>query len=304
MMLLFVGLVALTGWWFTQAADRLPSDRGPGLRDRRRAAARRGVADADRAVVSTRSTRSSRRRPGVDSWFLIGGLSILDQAGRLERRGHVRHVHALGRADRQARAEPGGDPRQPDAAVPARSTRRSIFAFPPPAIHGLGVAGGFQMQVEDRGGVGLDELQQVARRDDRSDGNAQTGLQGLQSTFRAGVPQLYVDIDREKAKSLDVPLDVVFGTLQASLGSAYVNDFNKFGRTYQVRVQADQQFRLEPEDIRRLEVRNRKGEMVPLGTLVTVEKRLGPQIIPRYNLYPSASINGEAAAGLQLRARR
>ena len=81
------------------------------------------------------------------------------------------------------------------------------------------------------------------------------------------MPQLYVDVDRVKAKSLGVPLDDVFGTLQASLGSAYVNDFNKFGRTYQVRVQADQQFRLEPEDIRRLEVRNRQGEMVPLGTL-------------------------------------
>ncbi len=94
-----------------------------------------------------------------------------------------------------------------------------------------------------------------------------------------------------------MPLDILFGTLQASLGSAYVNDFNKFGRTYQVRVQAEQRFRLEPEDIRRLEVRDRQGQMVPLGTLVKIEKKLGPQIIPRYNLYPIASITGEAAAG-------
>ena len=130
-----------------------------------------------------------------------------------------------------------------------------------------------------------------------SDGNTQTGLQRLQSTFRAGVPTIYADVDRVKAKSLGVPLDTVFGTLQTALGSAYVNDFNKFGRTYQVRVQADQRFRLEPEDIRRLEVRDRQGQMVPLGTLVKVEKRLGPQIIPRYNLYPSATINGEAAPG-------
>ena len=119
------------------------------------------------------------------------------------------------------------------------------------------------------------------------DGNAQSGLtRAPDARFRAGVPQLYADVDRVKAKSLGVPLDAVFGTLQASLGSAYVNDFNKFGRTYQVRVQADQRFRLEPEDIRRLEVRNRQGQMVPLGTLADVEKRLGPQIIPRYNLYP------------------
>ena len=129
------------------------------------------------------------------------------------------------------------------------------------------------------------------------DGNAQTGLQRLQSTFRAGVPTIYADVDRVKAKSLGVPLDTVFGTLQTALGSAYVNDFNKFGRSYQVRVQADQRFRLEPEDIRRLEVRDLQGQMVPLGTLVKVEKRLGPQIIPRYNLYPSATINGEAAPG-------
>jgi HAE1 family hydrophobic/amphiphilic exporter-1 len=108
---------------------------------------------------------------------------------------------------------------------------------------------------------------------------------------------IYADVDRVKAKSLGVPLDVLFGTLQASLGSSYVNDFNKFGRTYQVRVQAEQRFRLEPEDVRRLEVRDRQGQMVPLGTLVKVEKKLGPQIIPRYNLYPIASITGEAAAG-------
>ncbi len=129
------------------------------------------------------------------------------------------------------------------------------------------------------------------------DGNAQTGLRALNTTFRAGVPQLYADIDRVKAKSLDVPLDSVFGTLQAALGSAYVNDFNKFGRTYQVRVQADQRFRLVPDDIRRLEVRDSRGKMVPLHTLITMRERLGPQIITRYNLYPSASITGEAARG-------
>jgi HAE1 family hydrophobic/amphiphilic exporter-1 len=128
-------------------------------------------------------------------------------------------------------------------------------------------------------------------------GNAQTSLKALNTTFRAGVPQLYADIDRTKAKSLDVPLDVVFGTLQAALGSSYVNDFNLFGRTYQVRVQADQKFRQKPDDIRRLEVRDLQGKMIPLGTMVEVKPRLGPQILTRYNLYPSSSITGEAAPG-------
>ena len=170
------------------------------------------------------------------------------------------------------------------------------FAFPPPSIPGLGVAGGFQMQLQDRGGVGLPALQQMVDEMLR-DGAAQSGLGALNSTFRAGVPQLFADVDRVKAKSLGVPLSGVFGTLQAYLGSAYVNDFNLFGRTYQVRVQAAPNYRLTPQDIMRLEVRNDQGNMVPLGTLVAVNDTIGPQIIPRYNLYPSAAITGEAAAG-------
>ena len=125
----------------------------------------------------------------------------------------------------------------------------------------------------------------------------QSKLRSLNSTFRAGVPQLYANIDRVKAKSLDVPLETIFGTLQSSMGSTYVNDFNLFGRTFQVRLQADQKFRLKPDDIRRLEVRNRSGAMLPLGTLATITEKPGPQIITRYNLYPSSSISGEAAAG-------
>ena len=152
------------------------------------------------------------------------------------------------------------------------------------------------MQLLDKDNVGLQQLQQVADEIIR-DGNKQSGLTRLQTTFRAGVPILYADVDRVKAKSLGVPLDAVFATLQASLGSAYVNDFNQFGRTYQVRVQADQRFRLNPEDIRRLEVRDHQGQMVPLGTLVKVEKKSGPHIVPHYNLYPSASIVGEASPG-------
>jgi HAE1 family hydrophobic/amphiphilic exporter-1 len=108
---------------------------------------------------------------------------------------------------------------------------------------------------------------------------------------------LFVDVDRTKAKTLNVPLSSVFDTLQACLGSAYVNDFNRFGRTYQVLVQADEQFRSQADDIQRLDVRNVDGSMVPLGTLVTVDRISGPQVITRYNLYPCAQINGEAAAG-------
>lgn len=150
------------------------------------------------------------------------------------------------------------------------------------------------MKIENRGRVGLPELQQVVR-EMVDAANGQSRLAHVQSTFRAGVPQIYVDIDRVKAKSLGVPLDSIFNTMQAALGSAYVNDFDKFGKTYQVRVQADEKFRLQPEDFARLEVRKQTGQMIPLGSLSKTRRTLGPQIVPRYNLYPSATINGSAA---------
>jgi len=171
-----------------------------------------------------------------------------------------------------------------------------IFSFPPPSIPGLGVRSGFEMQLQDRADVGLTELSQSLHRILQA-GGSQSGLSSLNSMFRSGVPQVYVDVDRVKVKTLDVPLTNVFGTLQAYLGSAYVNDFNKFGRTFQVRVQADQAFRLRPEDIERLEVRNSAGEMIPLGSVVKVRRVFGPQVISRYNLYPSALISGAPSPG-------
>jgi len=172
----------------------------------------------------------------------------------------------------------------------------SVMAFTTPALPGLGVAGGFTMMLQDRGDVGLDALQKVCY-EMIQDGDAQPGLTSLYTTFRADVPQLFVDVDRIKVKKLDVPLNQVFDTLQAYLGSAYVNDFNKFGRTYQVRAQAAAPFRARSSDITRLQVRNNQNSMLPLGTLVTVEESFGPQVISRYNMYPSASIQGSAAPG-------
>jgi HAE1 family hydrophobic/amphiphilic exporter-1 len=152
------------------------------------------------------------------------------------------------------------------------------------------------MQLQDRGDVGLEELQKMVREIIQA-GNAQSGLTNLNSTFRADVPQLFAEVDRTKAKTMQVPLSSVFNTLQTYLGSYYVNDFNRFGRTWQVKVQADHQFRMEPDDIRRFDVRDAGGRMVPIGTLVRVDQILGPQTILRYNLYPSAAITGEASPG-------
>ena len=296
MMSVYVALVVLTGWWFS----RLPTGFFP-IEDQGYAIVGVQLPDAaaqvrTRAVVA-RVDAILRETPGVDGWFMIGGSSVLD--GAVASNAAAYYLTFTPWEQRTGRPGLSQDEIIENLTRQFDQIREAnVFAFAPPAIEGLGVSGGFQMQLEDRGGVGLQELQKAA---DTLllDGEKQTALKekSLKSSFRAGVPMIFADVDRVKAKSLGVPLDALFGTLQASLGSAYVNDFNKFGRTYQVRVQADQRFRLEPEDVRRLEVRGRQGQMVPLGTLIKVDKRQGSQIIPRYNLYPSASITGEAAAG-------
>ncbi len=292
-MLAFVALAGLAGWWFT----RLPTGFLP-VEDQGYAIVGIQLPDAS-SQVRTREVVHKveailKKTDGVANWVMIGGNSVLDATIA----SNAATFYIVWKPYEQ-RTGPGlsqeailGKLRGEFATI----QDASIFAFAPPAIQGLGVSGGFQLQLEDRGGVGLAELQQIADEMLR-DGNGQSGLRALNSTFRAGVPQVYADVDRVKAKSLDIPLGEVFGTLQASLGSAYVNDFNKFGRTFQVRVQADQKFRLRADDIRRLEVRNLQGRMVPLGTLVNVKDTLGPQSISRYQMYPTASINGEAAAG-------
>lgn len=293
-MIVFVAVTAFTGWWYM----KLPTGFLP-TEDQGYAIVGLKLPDAasqtrTRAVVDQVS-HILRNTPGVKSWFLLGGQSILDQAVA----SNAAAIYITYTPWSEREGQPGQRQMEILGSLMAQFQQvreAMVFAFPPPAIQGLGVSGGFQLQLEDRGGVGLPELQKVLQEMLQA-GNGQTGLAGLQSTFRAEVPLLYADVDREKAKSLGIPLDSIFNTLQTALGSAYVNDFNMFGRTYQVRVQADQKFRLEPEDILKLEVRDRRGNMVPLGTLCKVEKRLGPQIVPRYNMYPSAMINGSAAPG-------
>ncbi len=181
-----------------------------------------------------------KNTPGVADWLTIGGYSLLE--GTVASNAAAFYIVFKDWEERT-------DPSLSQDAILANLRRQfyavqegMVFAFAPPAIQGVGVAGGFQMQLEDRGGVGLVQLQELATEMVR-DGNTQTGLSSLSTTFRAGIPQLYADVDRVKAKSLNIPLNGVFSTLQTYLGSSYVNDFNKFGRTYQVRVQADPAFR-------------------------------------------------------------
>jgi HAE1 family hydrophobic/amphiphilic exporter-1 len=293
MLLLALGLVAYTGWQFTALPTGFMPTEDQGymlvhvqLPDAASQQRTNGVLDQIDAVL--------KETDGVADWVIFGGFNLID--GTAQSNTAVVFVTLK---PWEERTEPELRQEAILAGLQGRFNQIQesiIYAFLPPAISGLGVAGGFQFQLEDRGGVGLQELNAMLQ-EILQDGNAQSGLAGLNSTFRIDVPQLFAEVDRTKAKTLGVPLSEVFGALQTYLGSSYINDFNKFGRTWQVMAQADSRFRARPEDIRRLDVRNEQGEMVPLGTLVKVDDIVGPQTILRYNLYPTASITGAAAPG-------
>jgi HAE1 family hydrophobic/amphiphilic exporter-1 len=293
-MVIYVVLIAVAAWgFFALPTGFLPvEDQGyfiisAQLPDAASQARTREVVDKLNEIL--------RKTPGVANVNAIGGQNLFE--GTVNSNAAACYVTYK---DWKART----DPQESQDAILAHLRQEFakeipeavVIAFPPPAIRGLGTSGGFQLQIEDYGNLSLTELEQVTRNMVAA-GNAQSNLRSLNSTFSASVPQLYLNVDRTKVKSLNLPLIAVFNTLQTYLGSTYVNDFNEFDRTYQVRVQADARYRARVDEITRLEVRNNAGQMVPLGTVLNVENRLGPQTITRYQLYPSASITGEAAPG-------
>jgi multidrug efflux pump len=173
-----------------------------------------------------------------------------------------------------------------------------LAIFPPPPVQGLGTIGGFRLQVQDRGNLGYEELYtQTQNILNKARQLPELNPMSVFTSYQVNVPQVDAAIDREKAKTHGVAINDIFDTLQVYLGSLYANDFNRFGRTYQVNVQADQQFRLEPEQIGQLKVRNNRGEMVPLSTFVKVSDSAGPDRVMHYNGFLTAEINGAAAPG-------
>lgn len=171
-----------------------------------------------------------------------------------------------------------------------------IVMFPPPPVAGLGTTGGFKLQIEDRASLGYDAMD-AAVKAFMAKAYQTPELAGMFTSWQVNVPQLYADIDRTKARQLGVPVTDIFDTMQIYLGSLYANDFNKFGRTYSVRVQADAPYRARAEDVGMLKVRSTSGEMVPLSALMKVNSSFGPERAMRYNGYLTADINGGAAPG-------
>jgi len=231
---------------------------------------------------------------GVDYYSLLGGFSLI--AGNGSNLGFT--FASLEPWDKRL---PQG--RTKDAiwaelsAKLAQIKEADVRVFPLPPIPGLGSSGGLEMQVQDRAVGNLTALQNAADEMRQRIADREKLASMVFSTFRANVPTLFVDVDRVKAFTTGVPLNRVFDAMQAYLGSSYVNDFNKFGRTWQVMVQADSRFRSSSENIRRLEVRNNDGNMVPLGTIATVQETTGPPSIDRYNMYPAAMISAIPAVG-------
>ena len=237
----------------------------------------------------------AKETPGVDQVITIAGVSALDNNSTLANAG----VAYIMLKDWSLRGKGEDLPNLYTALnekLAAVGDAR-VLVLPPPPIQGIGNAGGFTMQIELRdGSFDLDKLQGSVNAMVKA-AETQSGIQRISAPFRANVPQYRVEVDREKVEALSLTTDLVFSTLASYLGSTYVDQFNKFGRVFQVYVQGDAQFRLTPEDIANLTVRNDNGDMIPLGTVLTITPSVGPSLISLYNLYPSASIVGVPAAG-------
>ena len=245
--------------------------------------------------VMARIEKLARETPGVEHTVGVSGQSLLLNANApnlgslyimLKEFSHRRGPKLTGdaiAADLTERCQ-----REVSGAI--------VTAFGAPPIDGLGTTGGFKLIVEDRGNLGFADLQRFSDRIVER-GNRTPGLQGLFNSSRANTPWLYLDIDRTKCVALGVPISELFNTLQVYLGSYYVNNFNEFGRSWQVNIQADQSFRGDARDIRQLQVRNNQGQMIRLATLMDVSNTAGPVMGMRYNMYAATAITGNPAPG-------
>jgi len=291
---LYVGLIGLTAAGFS----RVPPGFVP-TQDKEYLVAFAQLPDGatlDRTdAVIRKMSDIAMKHPGVLSSVAFPGLSING------------FVNAPNTGIAFVVLKPSEERRRPDLSAGAivGALNQQFFAeipesivaiFPPPPVQGLGTVGGFKLYVEDRGGAGFEDLYAQVQKG-LAKGQTAPALAGLFSSFQVSVPQIDANVDRERVKSYGVSLTDVFETLQVYLGSLYVNDFNRFGRTYQVNAQAESDFRLQPEQIRRLQTRNDRGAMVPLGSLVSVSRGYGPDQVMHYNGYPAAEINGGPAPG-------
>ena len=179
----------------------------------------------------------------------------------------------------------------------AQIEEANSFVFIPPPVRGMGGSAGFSMRLQDTQGLSPNEFAQIAQ-EFIGEANRSPGITNVFTTFSAVTPQIFIDVDRDKAQMLRVPVTAIFEAMRVFMGSAYVNDFNMFGRTYRVTAQADSEFRLDPQSVSKIRVRSTTGDMVPLGSLITFKEVAGPERVPRYNLFPTVEVQGAGAPGV------
>ena len=292
MLVVFLIVIGVSAWGFVrQPTGFLPTeDQGYAILISKLP---EGASQPRSREVAEKINAILQRTDGVDAWVTIGGLSILDFANVTNY--SATFVVYKSWKQRGARLTQDRIVAGLNRELSEIQEALAFVAIPPP-IRGLGQTGGFQMMVEDRGSLGLAELQRITSEIVQA-GNSNPALKGLATTFSHQSPQLYLNIDRTKAESLQVRPADVFSALQGYLGSSFVNLFNKFNQVFQVYIQADSAYRLQTADMRNMYVRNQNGEMVPLSALLDVDRVQGAELVTRYNLYPAAAIFGSAAPG-------
>jgi multidrug efflux pump subunit AcrB len=288
------GLLALTAWQFSRAPTGFIPQQDKGYLILNVQLPDAAAVDRTQRVLD-RIEQVALSTPGVAHTLGVAGRSLILNANAP----NLASMYVILK-DFEARNAPGLDADAIAAELRRRCQKEArgglVTTFGGPPVEGLGTTGGFKLIVEDRGGLGPDELQRVTEQV-VARGNRTQGLSGLFSGSRASTPWLYLDIDRTKCMALGIPVSEVFNTLQVYLGSYYVNNFNNFGRTWQVIVQADRSYRDRVDEIRQLQVKNNQGQMVRLGTLMDVRDTSGPVMLLRYNLYSAAAVTGSPAPG-------
>ncbi len=253
------------------------------------------AASLDRTLdITGKVTEGAIQNPAVADVVTLAGFDLLSGAQKTNA-----GVSFVSLKDWSERTDPRLDARNlaPSfAALNANFRDGVVIGFNPPPIMGLSTTGGFEFYLQDRSGGSLESLAQAAQRVIQAAGQ-RPELTGVSTTFDTGVPQYRIDVDRDKAKALGVPISAIFDTMQSTFGSLYVNDFSLFGRTYRVSLSSEPEFRHSPEDLRHVFVRSSNGTMVPLNVLLTTTRTAGPDVVDRFNVFPAAKIQGSPAPG-------
>jgi multidrug efflux pump len=291
--ILILGMLGATWWLFQRVPGGLVPQEDQGFVFL--VAQLPPAASLDRTLaVTSRMTEGAMENPAVENVVTLAGFDFLSGAQKTNA-----GVAFVSLKDWSQREDPRLDARNiapAFAALNARFRDGVAIGFNPPSIQGISTTGGFEFFLQDRSGGSLQSLSDAAQRVIQA-ANQRPELRGVSTTFSTGIPQYRIDVDREKAKALGVPIATIFDTMQSTFGNLYVNDFTLFGRTYHVSLSSEGEFRESPDDLRHVFVRSSNNTMVPLNVLVSVTRIVGPDVVDRFNVFPSARIQGNPAPG-------